>query len=249
MNAAPQAPPDPPVPTGPGMDRDFIARHQIIERYLGGKLPLKGAQDFERYCRAHPQLLDEIGLTERINAALRLLDAGGRANPWEERPKRWWERPAVPLAAGVLAVLLLVATLVLHSEVAAGERSLAALRTRLADAPLDPAESTHTITILPSRTAPSRASVASVGGSQAQLADLKFDVSWSPYASFRVTIDRVDQGRVAILHNVQRDSNGTVHLGFNTSALGPGDYQFTLEGLTWRGEAIPQAWATISIVH
>ncbi len=231
------------------MDREFIARNQIVERYLGGKLPLKGAQDFERFCRTHPQLLDEIGLTERINAALRLLDAGGRANPWEERPKRWWERPAVLIAVGLLALLLLAATLYQHGEVAAGERSLAVLRSRLADAPLDPAESTRTLTVLPSRTAPSRSSLAVVGGSHAQFADLKFDVSWSPYASFRVTIDRVDQGRVAIIHNVQRDSNGTVHMGFNTSALGPGDYQFTLEGLTWRGEALPQAWATISIAH
>ena len=61
------------------MDRDFIARNQIVERYIGGRLPLKGAQDFERFCREHPELLDEIALTERISAALGLLDAVG----WE----------------------------------------------------------------------------------------------------------------------------------------------------------------------
>jgi len=38
----------------PLMDRDFIARNQIVERYLSGKLPIKGATDFERFCREEP---------------------------------------------------------------------------------------------------------------------------------------------------------------------------------------------------
>src|ERR1700689_2669210 len=76
----------------PSMDREFIVRNQIVERYIGGRLPLKGAQDFERFCRDNPELLDEIALTERINAALRLLEAGGRPAPWEQPRKAWWEK-------------------------------------------------------------------------------------------------------------------------------------------------------------
>ena len=37
------------VPAGQ-MDREFVLRNQIVERYLSGKLPLKGAQEFERFC-------------------------------------------------------------------------------------------------------------------------------------------------------------------------------------------------------
>ena len=59
------------------MDRDFIARNQVVERYLSGRLPLKGATEFERFCRAHGELLDELGLPERVNAGLRLIVAGG----------------------------------------------------------------------------------------------------------------------------------------------------------------------------
>ena len=81
------------------------------------------------------------------------------------------------------------------------------------------------------------------------MADLKIDLSWSQFTAFRVTIDRVDQGRVGVLHNVQRDSNGNLHLGSTARRSGPGDYQLTIEGLTWRGEPVPQAWATISIAH
>ena len=52
-----------------------------------------------------------------------------------------------------------------------------------------------------------------------------------------------------MLHNVLRDSSGVLHLGLNSSALGPGNYQFSIDGLTWRGEAVPQAWASIQITH
>jgi hypothetical protein len=92
-------------------------------------------------------------------------------------------------------------------------------------------------------------SLVSIGGADAQMADLKFDVSWTPIDLFRVTMDRVGQGRVAIFHNVKRDSNGNIHLELNSSALGPGDYALTIEGLNWRGDPIPQAWATINIAH
>jgi hypothetical protein len=52
-----------------------------------------------------------------------------------------------------------------------------------------------------------------------------------------------------VLHNVMKDSNGHLHLALNSSALGPGNYQFTIEGLTWSGEPEPDAWITIGIQH
>ena len=104
------------------MDPDFIARNRIVERYLGGRLPLKGAQDFERYCREHPEMLDQIGLSESINAALRLLEAGGHAPPWEVRPKPWWERLPVLLAAAGLALVFAVVSLLLYDHLAARDR-------------------------------------------------------------------------------------------------------------------------------
>jgi hypothetical protein len=88
-----------------------------------------------------------------------------------------------------------------------------------------------------------------LGGPNTQLADLKIDVSRSNYRTYRVTIDRIDQGRVAILHNLAKDSNGHLNIALNTSALGPGNYQFTLEGITWKGEVEPDAWVTVGIVH
>jgi hypothetical protein len=235
------------APAAPAMDREFIIRNQIVERYIGGRLPLKGAQDFERFCRQYPQLLDEIGLTERINAALRLLEAGGHAPPWEQPAQRWWERLPVLIGTAVLALVLAVTCLVIQGRLSALDRTAAALRQRIALQPLEPAQSTRSISVIPSRTGPLAHSMVTIGGAQAQIADLKIDLSWSQFTAFRVTIDRLDQGRVGVLHNVLRDSSGNMHIELNSGALGPGDYQFTIEGLSWRGDPVPQAWATISL--
>ncbi|HEX4023762.1 MAG TPA: hypothetical protein VHX52_03525 [Steroidobacteraceae bacterium] len=234
------------------IDRNFIASHQIVERYLSGRLPLKGAQDFERFCREHPELLDEIGLSERLNAALRLLEAGARTPPWEERSKRWWEKLlTLPVLAGsiCLCVILAVTNLVSAGRLGAQERRADTLTQRLAAQPLEAAATTRSITLLPSRTAPTRQSLATIGGSEAEMADLKVDLSWAKFASYQVTIDRLDQGRVAVLRGLQRDSNGNLRIDLNSSALGPGSYQLSIDGLNWRGEPVAQAWATFTIIH
>jgi hypothetical protein len=237
------------TPNSPLMDREFIARNQIIERYLSGRLPPKGAQDFERYCRENPQSLDEIGLSDHITKALQLLEVGGIAPPWELAPKRWFERLPVLIASMALAVVLAICAMGLFAKLAASEHSLAALHQRMATQALDPARSTRTVTVIPDRNAPEERSQLTIGGPAAEMADLKIDLSWSKFTDFRITIDRVDQGRVALLHNVLRDSNGQLHFGLNSSALGPGDYQFTIEGLTWRGEVVPQAWFRLGVAH
>ena len=110
-----------------------------------------------------------------------------------------------------------------------------------------PTTSTREIALEPNRTAPSRRPMATLAARSAELDELKLDLSWSRYTTFRVLIDRVDQGRFAVLSNLQRDSNGQLRVSFNSSALGPGDYQLTVEGLDWHGLAEPQGWATISV--
>jgi hypothetical protein len=231
------------------IDREFISKHQLVERYIGGRLPPRGAQDLERFCRENPQLLEEINLAKNIQAAVQLLDSSGHASLWEPPVKPWWERPQVPIGAAVLAVLLGCLAIVSHSHMSDAQHALTALRQQATVQPLEASTSTRPITVIPSRTGPTKSLVTIGGGGSVQMADLKFDVSWTPLNVFRVTIDRLGQGRVGMLHNLARDSNGKLHIELNSSALGPGDYQFTIEGLNWKGEPIPQAWATISIAH
>jgi hypothetical protein len=232
------------------MDRDFIARNQIVERYLSGKLPIKGASEFERFCKQHPDLLDEIGLPERVNAGLRLLEASGKPEPWQEAPKRFWHNPLIPLGLAAAVLVLIITTSVVARGSAQKTHTIAALTDEVAEQPLDPATTTRTIRLLPSREGASSTPAVVIGGSgQTQLADLRIDLTHSPYRLYRITIDRIDQGRVAIINNLAKDSNGHVRIALNSSALGPGNYQFTIEGMNWRGEPQPDSWITIGVQH
>jgi len=230
------------------MDRDFIARNQIVERYLSGRLPLKGATDFERFCKENPQLLDELGLPERVNAVLRLLEASGKPEPWQEKGQSFWARPKFVLGLAAVATLALgVALAVVVSGSAAKSQKIAKLQRQSAERPLDPASSTRSIRLVPSREGASNTPAVVIGGGAAELVDFKIDETRSAYKSFRITIDRIDQGRVVVLHNLVKDSNGHLRVALNSSALGPGNYQLTIEGLSWRGDPEPDSWVTIGI--
>jgi hypothetical protein len=244
---APQAIPQ--VPQSIEMDREFIVRNQIAERYLAGRLPVRGTHDFERFCRQHPEFIHELGLAERVHAALRLLEAGGIAPPWEAKPRAWWEQLPLLIAVAALAVACGITALVMASKISGRDASIATLKQRVVEQPLEPATSTHSVKIVPSRTAPSNHPLVVVGSGGAQIADLRIDMSWSKFTAFRVTIDRQDQGRVELINYVLRDSNGDLRLSFNTTALGPGVYQIAIEGMTLHSEAIAQAWVTIGIEH
>ncbi len=238
------------VPASPPMDRDFIARNQIVERYLSGRLPIKAATEFERFCHDHPAVLDEIGLPERVNAGLRLLEASGKPEPWQEAPRPLWQKPQVTLALLAAAVVFGIALALTGAGSAAKNRRIAELEKQATERTLDPATSTREIRVMPSRVGASNAPAITIGSrGAAQLADLKIDESRSPYHTFRVTIDRIDQGRVAIISNLEKDSNGHLRIVLNSTALGPGNYQFTLEGLDWHGQPQPDSWVTIGIQH
>ena len=249
--AAPQRKaPDPEnVPVPPVMDPDFIARNRIVELYVSGKLPVRGATVFERYCRENPQILDEIGLPERVHAGLRLLEASGKPEPWQEKPKQLWERPFVPLALAVLVVVLGIGLLVLNRQLSVQLHKVSVLHQLAIDQPLDAAATTTTVDIQPTHAGPAAAIASVIGGATAQLVNIKIDLTHSDFRAFRVTIDRVNQGRVAILNNLIKDSNGALGFSLNSSALGAGEYQLTIEGLDWRGDPQPDSWAAISIRH
>jgi hypothetical protein len=248
-SAAPSAAAAPAVAPSPPMDRDFIARNQVVERYLSGRLPLKGATEFERYCHDHPELLDEIGLPERVNAGLRLLEASGKPEPWQESPRPAWQQPMVTIGLAAGVVVLAIALTIAASSSAGKSHRIADLQKQVADRTLDPATSTRDIRLLPSRSGASNSPAITIGGADAQLADFRIDESRSPYHLFRVTIDRVDEGRVGVINNLAKDSNGHLRIALNSSALGPGVYQLTLEGLDWHGDPQPDSWVTIGVQH
>jgi hypothetical protein len=227
------------------MDREFIIKNQIVERYLAGRLPPKGVTDFEKLIRSRPQLIEELGLADKVNAGLRLLDAAGVAEPWAEKPQALWQKPIVTFVAIGLAIAALIGCGVLAAQVSAREASIDKLKKENIERPIAPSTRKRTILVGVSRNGPP--AQASVNMAQGDFAELKADLSWTRFAQFKVSIDRVDQGRVAVLDGVTKDSNGHLRMSFNAGAFGPGDYLVTLEGLNIRRESVPVGWYRVSI--
>jgi hypothetical protein len=101
--------------------------------------------------------------------------------------------------------------------------------------------------VLPSRTGAPKRTMFTIGAGGAELVEMKTDLSWSNARAFRIGIERADQGTVAVLHNVLKDSNGNVRIALNSAAFGPGTYDVTIEGLDWRGQASPAAWTSFDV--
>jgi hypothetical protein len=229
----------------PVMDREFIIKNQIVERYLAGRLPPRGVTDFERLIRSRPQLIEELGLPEKVNAGLRLLDAAGIAEPWSEKPKKVWEKPAFTMGAAGLAVIALIGCLVLAMQVSSREATIAKQKAENMERAIAPSTGKRTIIVGVARNGPPSQATLSI--SYGQFAEMKVDVSSSRYSSFKVSIDRVNQGRVAVLDGVDKDSNGHLRISLNAGAFGPGDYMVAIEGLTMRRESVPVGWFRINV--
>ena len=90
-------------------DARFIEQHKLIDRYLENKLPFKGARDLENWCRAHPEYLIDLKLSERAQASLKLLEASGQSVDLREPEPPWWKHLYVLIGLGVLTLLCLIA--------------------------------------------------------------------------------------------------------------------------------------------
>src|SRR3984957_12991385 len=93
----------------PRFDRKFIEDHKLLERYLENKLPLKGARDLENWCRANPEFLNELKLSERAQTSLKLLEACGRPVDLQEPKPPWWKNVYILIGVSIIALLSLLA--------------------------------------------------------------------------------------------------------------------------------------------
>ncbi|MCS6946671.1 MAG: hypothetical protein NZM12_03550 [Steroidobacteraceae bacterium] len=229
--------------------REQIDIEQVLERYLTGQLDLRQQLGFEEFCRRNPQYLEEMRLSRKMQAGLRLLDAAGRPEPWNEDKHYFWLTHWFAGAAAGLAALLFVTTVVFYSKSALFERQLAKAEQQLRDQPLLPASTSRSVQLVPSaKPSPRNPTIAIGNGARAEYVTFKFDLSRSDYQLFDFEIERVDQGRVAQLFNVRKDSNGIVSWAINSSTLGPGVYTIAIDGRNWRGQRIPLAGASFEVL-
>ncbi|MGO9514911.1 MAG: hypothetical protein ACLP2F_14910 [Steroidobacteraceae bacterium] len=215
----------------PRFDAKFIEEHQLVDRYLENKLPFKGARDLENWCRAHPEYLSGLKLSERAQASLKLLEASGQPQDLREPPQPWWKSIYVLIGLGVLALLSLVAFWALMGKYILLRGELEDTRTRKDQGSLVQPATQRDLHVAPDH-APGidRARIV-VSRAAPQLIDVHIDMGYSTLMQYRMIVDKLDQGRALILNNVLKDSNNELRLTFNTTGIAAGIYTVRIEAL------------------
>jgi hypothetical protein len=232
----------------PRFDAKFIEEHKLVERYLDSKLPLKGARDLESWCRAHPDYLNHLKLSERAQASLKLLEAIGQPVDLREPAQPWWKSIYVSIGLAVACVLCLMA---LWGQVA--RYRLLHLELEDAQQKLKQGSLVQPAVLGEQRLTPDRspglhAARISVNSEAPQLIDLHLDMAYTQKLNqFRIIVDKQDQGRALVLNNVLKDSNNELRMTFNTTGLSRGLYNVRIEALPARGEPIPDGWLTLEV--
>ena len=160
----------------------------------------------------------------------------------------WWPRPwAVVALAAIAAVLLLIA--ILAQVRASRDRELAAeLEGRVKVLTLRAATQERVLRVAPNPRSWSATPDATIRWPEPpELLDLHLPVAYSEFKVFAVTIDKVDAGRVMLVHRMLPDSNRELRLTFNSTAFQPGDYRIRLQGYTWRGQRVDAGWVRLVV--
>lgn len=231
----------------PRFDAKFIEEHRILDRYLEGRLPPRGARELERWCHDNPDYLASLHLAERAQASLALLEACGRPLDLAEAKLPWWKSPLVSLASGIVAGICLLGFWALFGKYVLLREELDDTRTRMRQGSLVQPAVQRAVTISPDRAPGLERARLSVASTAPQLIDLHIDLNYARDPQFRVIVDKQDQGRAIILNNVVKDSNGELRLTFNTTGLAAGLYTARIEGIPLRGAAAPIGWLMLEV--
>lgn len=247
MNARTISPVNPQAAT-PRFDRKFIEEHKLVERYLQSKLPFKGARDLENWCRAHPEYLNELKLSERAHTSLKLLEASGQPVDLGEPRPPWWKSIYVPIGLAALAFVCLVAFWVMLGKYALLRGELADTRTLMNQGSLIQPAAESTLRVTPDRVFGIDRARVVLNHGEPQLLDLHIDMNYTDkLAQFRMFVDKKDQGRALILNNLFKDSNGELRITLNSTGLAVGTYNIRIEGLPYRGSPIPLGWLILEV--
>ena len=243
-------PPQAPATAPPRFDARFIEDHQLIERYLEHKLPVKGARDLENWCRANPEYLGKLKLSERAEASLALLEASGQPLDLSDPVPPWWKSPYLLASLGVAAFFSLLAFWALFGKYVLLRSELDDTRTRALQGPLVQPAATKDLHIVPDRAPGIDGARIAVNRNAPQLIDLHIDLGYTKQPQlYRMVIDKRDQGRALVLNGLLKDSNGELRLTFNTSGLAFGAYTVRLESLPFRGSGVPvpDGWLILDV--
>ena len=239
---------NPQTAPSPRFDRKFIEDHKLVERYLESKLPFKGARDLEQWCRANPEYLNELKLSERAHTSLKLLEASGQPLDLTEPKPPWWKHMYVLIGLTAVSVLCLLAFWAVLGKYILLRSQLEDTRTLMNQGSLIQPATEREVQVAPDR-APGidRARIV-LNRNAPQLLDVHVDLNYTnKLTNFRMFVDKKDQGRALVLNNLFKDSNGELRMTLNSTGLAAGIYNVRIEALPFRGSPIPVAWLMLDV--
>ena len=257
------------------MDRKYIEAEHIVDRYLSGDLTVREAREFEEYCNEHPEALKAMPIPVRLKARLArrpaetsetgvfkaipssvthaALQATEEGFDLDEEERRFSSGPKVggSRAAFIALVFALIAAVAGVIAYAVQANSLSRqVRTMERDAratQMQAPGSTQKYRLELVRNKPDQPTLNLGWLSPPQWMDLYIDVSEGKYTQFMITVEKVDGGLVMQLRRVARDSNRELRMTLNSSAFGPGEYVFRVEGYNWRGQTEVVGWIRLGL--
>ena len=112
---------------------------------------------------------------------------------------------------------------------------------------LAPPNAIRNLRIQPDRALGTGTAILKVDHAVAQLIDVAIDMAYSPEKRFRVTIDKRDQARALVLGALSKDSNGDMHVAFNSTALSAGQYDVSIQALPMLGAPTDAGWLVLDV--
>jgi hypothetical protein len=232
----------------PRFDRKFIEDHRLVERYLENKLPFKGARDLENWCRAHPDYLTELQLSERAQTSLKLLEASGQPVDLREPQPPWWKTIYVLIGLCVVSALSLIAFWVLLGKYVLLRGELDDTRNVMNQGSLVQPATSRELHLSPDRVAGIDRARIVLTRAAPQLMDVHIDLGYTDkLVQFRLFVDKKDQGRALVLNNLLKDSNGELRMTLNSTGLAAGIYNVRIEALPFRGNPMPIGWLILDV--
>ncbi len=236
------------APVSPRFDRKFIEDHKLVERYLENKLPFKGARDLEQWCRAHPDYLNELKLSERAHASLKLLEASGRPQDLGEPKPPWWRSIYLPIGLAAFALVCLAAAWSLAGKNSSLQGKLEDTKRVMSQGPLVQPATEKAIYISPDHAPGIDRAKIQLSRAAPLLMDVHIDLGYTQkLLQFRMFVDKQDQGRALVLNNLLKDSNGELQITLNSTGLAAGIYTVRIEALPPRGIPIPIGWLILEV--
>lgn len=256
------------------MDRKYIEAEHIVDRYLSGDLTVREAREFEEYCHDHPEALKSMPIPVRLKARLARRPAQEsetgvfKAIPssvthaalqateegFDLEEERRFSSGGGGGASRALVIGLVFALVAAVAGVVAYAIQANTLSTQLRTAEraakavqMQAPGSTQNYKIELVRAKPA-APTLNVGWMTPPLwMNLYIDVSEAKYAQFIITVEKIDGGLVMQMRRIARDSNRELRVTLNSSAFGPGDYLFRVEGYNSRGQTEVVGWTRIGL--